>query len=59
MANFNRERIAERQPHAKGSGPLDISSYQRLSAYTKAAVSSRNKTDTLIRFSTVAGERAA
>jgi catalase len=34
MANFNRERIAERQPHAKGSGPLASSRRPRMSAPT-------------------------
>jgi catalase len=59
MANFNRERIPERQPHAKGSGAFghfevtnDVSSYTRAAVFQPGA-----KTDTLIRFSTVAGER--
>ena len=39
MANFNRERIAERQPHAKGSGAFGrFEVTADLSAYTKAAV---------------------
>src|SRR5712671_2929449 len=39
MANFNRERIAERQPHAKGSGAFGYFEVTKdLSAYTKAAV---------------------
>lgn len=61
MANFNRERIAERQPHAKGSGAFGhFEVTQDVSAYTKAAVfQSGVKTDTLIRFSTVAGERGS
>ena len=38
MANFNRERIAERQPHAKGSGAFGYFAVTKdLSAYTKAA----------------------
>ena len=37
MANFNRERIAERQPHAKGSGAFGYFEVTKdLSAYTKA-----------------------
>jgi catalase len=59
MANFNRERIPERQPHAKGSGAFghfevtnDVGSYTRAAVFQPGA-----KTDTLIRFSTVAGER--
>src|SRR5260370_38191600 len=61
MANFNRERIAERQPHAKGSGAFGSFEVTKdLSAYTKAAVfQPGTKTDTLIRFSTVAGERGS
>jgi catalase len=59
MANFNRERIPERQPHAKGSGAFGhFEVTNDLSAYTGAAVfAPGTKTDTLIRFSTVAGER--
>ena len=35
MANFNRERIAERQPHAKGSGAFGYFEVTKdLSAYT-------------------------
>ncbi len=58
MANFNRERIAERQPHAKGSGAFGhFKVTSDVSAYTRAAVfQPGTKTDTLIRFSTVAGE---
>src|SRR5450755_1773656 len=61
MANFNRERIPERQPHAKGGGAFghfEVTS--DVSQYTKAAVfQPGTKTDTLIRFSTVAGERGS
>ncbi|QDU91743.1 Catalase [Pirellulimonas nuda] len=58
MANFNREKIPERQPHAKGSGAFGrFEVTHDMSAYTKAAVfQPGTKTDTLIRFSTVAGE---
>jgi len=61
MANFNRERIAERQPHAKGSGAFGYFEVTKdVSAYTKAAVFQPDtKTDTLARFSTVAGERGS
>lgn len=61
MANFNRERIPERQPHAKGSGAFGHFEVTKdVSAYTKAAVfQPKTKTDTLIRFSTVAGERGS
>src|ERR1700716_3500038 len=59
MANFNRERIPERQPHAKGSGAFGhFEVTTNVSSYTRAAVFQPGaKTDTLIRFSTVAGER--
>jgi catalase len=59
MANFNRERIPERQPHAKGSGAFgQFEVTNNVSAHTRAAVFQPGaKTDTLIRFSTVAGER--
>lgn len=61
MANFNRERIPERQPHAKGSGAFGhFEVTHDVSAYTKAAVfQPGTTTDTLIRFSTVAGERGS
>ena len=61
MANFNRERIPERQPHAKGGGAFGhFEVTHDVSAYTKAAVfQPGTKTDTLIRFSTVAGERGS
>jgi len=61
MANFNRERIPERQPHAKGSGAFGYFEVTKdVSDYTKAAVfQPGTKTDTLIRFSTVAGERGS
>lgn len=61
MANFNRERIPERQPHAKGSGAFGYFEVSNdVSKYTKAAVfQPGTKTDTLIRFSTVAGERGS
>jgi catalase len=61
MANFNRERIPERQPHAKGSGAFGHFEVTKdVRAYTKAAVFQPGvKTDTLSRFSTVAGERGS
>ncbi|NMH96263.1 catalase [Pseudonocardia acidicola] len=61
MAQFNRERIPERQPHAKGGGAFgrfEVTS--DVSAYTKAAVfQPGTRTDMLARFSTVAGERGS
>ena len=61
LAHQNRERIPERTVHAKGSaayGTLTIT--QDITKYTKAAVFQPGaKTETLLRFSTVAGERGA
>ena len=61
MANFNRERIPERQPHAKGSGAFGYFEVtQDVSKYTKAKVFQPGaRTDTVMRFSTVAGERGS
>ncbi len=61
MANFNRERIPERQPHAKGGGAFGhFEVTADVSKYTRAAfLQPGTKTDTLIRFSTVAGERGS
>ena len=61
MAAFNRERIPERQPHAKGGGAFGrFEVTHDVSAYTKAPVfQPGTQTDTLIRFSTVAGERGS
>src|SRR5271154_7212864 len=59
MANFNRERIPERQPHAKGSGAFGYFQVTGdVSGYTRAAVfQPGTRTVTVARFSTVAGER--
>jgi catalase len=61
MANFNRERIPERQPHAKGSGAFGYFQVTGdVSGYTRAAVfQPGTKTGTVARFSTVAGERGS
>ncbi len=61
MAQFNRERVPERQPHAKGGGAFGrFEVTNDVSAYTKAAVfQPGTTTETLIRFSTVAGERGS
>src|ERR1700723_1739871 len=61
MAMFNRERIPERQPHAKGSGAFGrFEGTKSGSRYTKAALFQPGaKTDMLARFSTVAGERGS
>ena len=61
MANFNRERIPERQPHAKGSGAFGtFETTQDVSQYTKAKIFQPGaKCDVAMRFSTVAGERGS
>ncbi|GAB3566900.1 catalase [Spelaeicoccus albus] len=61
MAQFNRERVPERQPHAKGGGAFGTFEVTNdVSAYTKAAVFQPGvKTEVLVRFSTVAGERGS
>src|SRR5271169_6370822 len=61
MANFNRERIPERQPHAKGGGAFGVFEVTGdVSAYTKAAVFQPGTTTRMLaRFSTVAGERGS
>ncbi|MDT8912909.1 catalase [Amycolatopsis sp. PS_44_ISF1] len=61
MAQFNRERVPERQPHAKGSGAFGrFEVTGDVSAFTKAAVFQPGaKTELVARFSTVAGERGS
>ncbi|MET8425075.1 catalase [Nocardia sp. NPDC004860] len=61
MAQFNRERVPERQPHAKGGGAFGrFEVTADVSAYTKAAVFQQDTTTELvIRFSTVAGEHGS
>src|SRR6202167_6689494 len=57
MASFNRERIPERQPHAKGGGAFgSLVVTHDVSGYTKAAVfQPGTETDLVGRFSTVGG----
>ncbi|MFE5509608.1 catalase [Streptomyces sp. NPDC056529] len=61
MAQFNRERIPERQPHAKGSGAFGhFEVTHDVSQYTKAALfQPGTRTDMVARFPTVAGERGS
>lgn len=61
MAQFNRERVPERQPHAKGAGAFGTFEVTNdVSAYTKADLfQPGKKTEMLARFSTVAGERGS
>ncbi|BDZ41783.1 catalase [Paraoerskovia sediminicola] len=58
MAGFNREKIPERQPHAKGGGAFGrFEVTGDVSAYTKAGLFQPGaETKMLARFSTVAGE---
>ncbi|VVD71708.1 catalase [Pandoraea iniqua] len=58
MAHFNREKVPERQPHAKGAGAFGVfETSEDVSRYTKAALFKKGaKTEMLARFSTVAGE---
>jgi len=58
MAHFNREKVPERQPHAKGAGAFGVfETTGDMSRYTKAAVFQKGaRTEMLARFSTVAGE---
>ena len=61
LAHFNRERVPERSPHAKGSGAFgEFVTTEDVSRYTKAAVFQPGaKTRMLTRFSTVAGEQGS
>ncbi|PWH06618.1 catalase [Brachybacterium endophyticum] len=58
LARFDRERIPERSPHAKGSGAFgELEITEDVSQYTKAGLFQKGaKTPMLARFSTVAGE---
>ncbi|VVE74702.1 catalase [Pandoraea sputorum] len=58
MAHFNREKVPERQPHAKGAGAFGVfETTEDVSRYTKASLFKKGaKVDMLARFSTVAGE---
>jgi catalase len=62
MQHFNRERIPERQVHAKGSGAHGTFTVTRdISKFTNADFLSQvgKQTEMFARFSTVAGERGA
>ncbi|WP_024875468.1 catalase [Saccharomonospora piscinae] len=60
-AQFNRERVPERVVHAKGGGAFGyLEVTEDVSQYTKAAVfQPGTRTDSVIRFSTVAGENGS
>ena len=61
LASFNRERVPERNPHAKGGGAFgEFVVTEDVSRYTKAAVfQPGSKVETLLRFSSVAGEQGS
>jgi catalase len=62
LAHFDREVLPDRRLHAKGSGALGTFTVTHdITQYTKAKIFSEigKKTDMLVRFSTVAGERGA
>ncbi|PFG41529.1 catalase [Isoptericola jiangsuensis] len=61
MAHFNRERVPERNVHAKGSGAFGVfETTEDVSAYTKAGLfQPGTRTEMLARFSTVAGEQGS
>lgn len=62
LAHQNRERVPERVVHAKGSGAYGtLTVTQDVTRWTKAKFLSEvgKKTEILMRFSTVAGERGA
>ncbi|MGE3709720.1 MAG: catalase [Hyphomicrobiaceae bacterium] len=58
MAHFNREKVPERQPHAKGAGAFGVfETTEDVSRFTRAALFQKGvSTEMLARFSTVAGE---
>ena len=62
LAHFNRERIPERIVHAKGAGAYGYFEVTNdLTSYTKAKFLSEvgKKTDLVVRFSTVGGEKGS
>ncbi|MCG2801127.1 MAG: catalase [Cellulomonas sp.] len=61
LAQFNRERVPERVVHAKGGGAFgSFVTTHDVSAYTRAALFQPGvRTETLARFSSVAGEKGS
>ncbi|MGV9770178.1 catalase [Microbacterium sp. NPDC003461] len=61
LASFNRERVPERNPHAKGGGAFGTFTVtEDVSAYTRAAVFQPGaESEVLLRFSSVAGEQGS
>ena len=61
LAHFDREKVPERLPHAKGSGAFGVfEATEDVSAWTKAASFQQGaSSEVLLRFSTVAGEQGS
>ncbi|MGO1544694.1 MAG: catalase [Gulosibacter sp.] len=61
LSAFNRERVPERNPHAKGAGAFGVfEATEDVSQWTHAHIFQKgNKTRSLARFSTVAGEQGS
>ncbi|MEJ7651326.1 MAG: catalase [Nakamurella sp.] len=61
MAHFNRERVPERNVHAKGGGAFgEFETTADISTYTRAALFQPGvRSEMLARFSTVAGEQGS
>ena len=61
LAAFNRERVPERNPHAKGGGAFgEFTVTEDVSRYTRAALFQPGATsEMLLRFSSVAGEQGS
>nr|WP_165137765.1 catalase [Microbacterium amylolyticum] len=61
LASFNRERVPERNPHAKGGGAFGTFTVtEDVSKYTRAAVfQPGSEAEVLLRFSSVAGEQGS
>ncbi|WP_353987163.1 catalase [Ruicaihuangia caeni] len=61
LAAFNRERVPERNPHAKGGGAFgEFEITEDVSKYTRAALFQPGaKGEVLLRFSSVAGEQGS
>ena len=61
LAHFNRERVPERTPHAKGHGAFgELHITEDVSAYTKDKVFQKGTVTPMMgRFSTVAGEQGS
>ena len=61
LAQFNRERVPERVVHAKGGGAFGVfETTEDVSMYTRAALFQKGTTtETLLRFSSVAGEQGS